>query len=366
MAPSGAEFACWRALWPALAVFLAALSTPAARAAGPSYDPSVYVAGREALVRGDADGAISAFCSMLRPEVGKPLYTVSVVLLCHRENLRGEFSKLSTVAPVFVQEVPYKGQTCYRVCAGLSSSKGDLRAVLERLPPETLALHPFVTAVAWPCGAPTSERGEGAETEERGSGPESAPGAPASVPGPRVAPSGPSPGPQVPAPPRTFPEAHASAASSETWFRKGLAAYAQGRRGEAEACYRKALEVLPGRPEVLNNLGVLCLEDRRLEEARGLFEEALGRTPAYGRARLNLAGALWGLGREPEALEEALRAAELDPKDPAAHLTLASFYLARGEKVEALAEAEKVLALDPSNERAQVFAAAARMEEAVR
>ncbi len=366
MAPRVAEWMLWRAWWPALAVFVASLSTPAAGAAGPSYDPSVYVAGREALVRGDVDGAVSAFCSMLRPQAGKPLYTVSVVLLCHRENLRGEFSKLSTVAPVFVQEVPYKGQTCYRVCAGLSSSKGDLRAVLERLPPETLALHPFVTAVTWPCGAPSPERGGGMEAEAREGKPVAARPAPEKAPALGTKSPVPAPDPNVPTSPRSPAADGVSAASSETWFRKGLAAYAQGRRGEAEACYRKALEVLPGRPEVLNNLGVLCLEDRRLEEARGLFEEALGRAPAYGRARLNLAGALWGLGHEPEALEEALRAAELDPNDPAAHLTLASFYLARGEKVEALAEAEKVLALDPSNERAQVFAAAARMEEAVR
>ncbi|MEW5764415.1 MAG: tetratricopeptide repeat protein [Acidobacteriota bacterium] len=361
MAARWSESARREARWTVLAV-LVALSMPSARAAGPPYDPSEYVAGREALVRGDVEGAVSAFCSMLRPEAGKPLYTVSVVLLCRRENLRGEFSKLTTVAPVFVQEVPYKGQMCYRVCAGLSSSKGDLGAVLERLSPEALALHPFVTSVAWPCGPPSRGNGDRAAAEAREGAPVAAQAAEMGS-GAQTPSSVPSPDRSTP-PPTPSPAAGESpAASSEAWFRKGLAAYAQGRREEAEACYRKSLQAAPGRPEVLNNLGVLCLEDRRLEEARGLFQEALGRAPAYGRARLNLAGALWGLGREAEALEEALRAAELDPKDLAAHLTLASFYLARGEKVEALAEAEKVLALDPSNERAQVFAAAARMEE---
>jgi tetratricopeptide (TPR) repeat protein len=342
---------------------LAALWTPAAEGGGGLYDPALYVAGREALVQGDVDWAASAFCRMLRPERGKPLYTVSVILLCHRENIRGEFSKLTAVSPVFVQEVPYKGQACYRVCAGLSASKGTLQEVLDRLPPAAAALHPFVTAVAWPCGpageatadAPAAVRAEETShpsaTAPEGARPAQAPPASPQAP-PAESAAAPGPGAAAGEP---------SPASSETWFRKGLAAYSQGRRNEAETCYRNALWAVPGRPEVLNNLGVLCLEDRRLEEARGLFAEALERAPAYGRARLNLAGALWGLGRQSEALEEALRAAELEPEDPAAHLTLASFYLARGEKVEALAEAEKVLALDPSNERAQVFAAAARM-----
>jgi len=86
-----------------------------------------------------------------------------------------------------------------------------------------------------------------------------------------------------------------------------------------------------------------------------LFTQAIAQSPAYARAHLNLAGALWGLGRRDEALAEARRAVALDSTAVAAHLTLASFLLAMNMKAEAAEEARRVLLLEPGNAQAKVF-----------
>ena len=329
------------------------------------YDSAAYARGREALSRGKVAEAAEAFCSMLPPGGGESLFTLSVVLLCHPENAPGEVDKLSGVHPVFLETVPFRGQTCYRVCAGLARSRKGLEDLRRRLPPEVLALRPFVVAVQRPCSA--------AAAGSPAPRPPSSPVSPQPPPPPEkeAVPRGGAPAAPLASPPALPPLSPAGPGGpapggkeAESWFRKGVEAYTQGRRQEAESCYREALRADPGKPEVLNNLGVLRLEEKRFGEARELFGRALERTPRYARARLNLAGALWAMGDRDGAVEEALRASELDPADVAAHLTLASFYLALGKKVEARAEARRVLALDPRNEQAQVFLAAAGREEA--
>ncbi len=322
----------------------------------PLYDAAAYGRGRQALAHGEVAAAAAVFCSMLPPEGDGNLYTLSVVLLCRPENVPGEAARLSGLEPVFVEAVEYRGQTCYRLCAGLSRTREGLAALRRRLPEEVQAHHPFVVALQRPCAREASAP---PEVPPAPSPPETP--AAAEVP-PESSSSVPSPVP--PPPPPAAPELRRPGEKeAETWFQKGVAAYTQGRRQEAESCYREALRADPGKPEVLNNLGVLRLEEKRYEEARDLFRRALERAPRYARARLNLAGAQWALGERDGAVEEALRASELDPGDVAAHLTLASFYLALGKKVEARAEAQRVLALDPANEQAQVFVAAAGMEE---
>jgi TolA-binding protein len=171
----------------------------------------------------------------------------------------------------------------------------------------------------------------------------------------------------TPPPPLTSPRRHAGAATpapgvsdgkrkeAEVWFQKGVTAFNKGQRKEAETCYRQALKADPGRPEVMNNLGILYLEQNRFAEARDLFEGAISKSPAYSRAHLNLAGALWGLNQKDRAIQEAREASVLDPKDVNAHLTLASFLLAEDRRQEAALEARAVLALDSQNARAKVL-----------
>lgn len=156
-------------------------------------------------------------------------------------------------------------------------------------------------------------------------------------------------------PPGPAPVSESKRKEAEVWFQKGNNAYHQGQRKEAERCYRQALEADSGRPEVLNNLGILYLEQNRYTEAKDLFEGAISKSPGYAKAHLNLAGALWGLGQKDAAIQEAREATVLDGRDVSAHLTLASFLLAADRKTEAAQEARTVLALDANNLQAKVF-----------
>ncbi|MGC8763441.1 MAG: hypothetical protein ACP5VN_07405, partial [Acidobacteriota bacterium] len=119
--------------------------------ARPLYDAGDYAKGREALARGEVAAAAAAFCRMLPPEGMGNLFTVSVVLLCHPENVPQEAARLSGVEPVFVEAVEYRGQTCYRLCAGLSRTREGLAGLQRRLPEEVQAHHPFVVALKRPC-----------------------------------------------------------------------------------------------------------------------------------------------------------------------------------------------------------------------
>lgn len=69
---------------------------------------------------------------------------------------------------------------------------------------------------------------------------------------------------------------------------------------QAEACYRRALELAPGFPEVYNNLGGLLEDLDRFAEAEAAYRHALALNPERVEARFNLGILLLALGRYTE------------------------------------------------------------------
>jgi protein O-GlcNAc transferase len=65
--------------------------------------------------------------------------------------------------------------------------------------------------------------------------------------------------------------------------------------------------------ELLYNTGLLLQKNGQNEKAVPLYEEALGCTPDFPEALLNLGIALQALGREPEARVHWRKAIEADP-----------------------------------------------------
>ena len=338
------------------------------------YNSDLQLQGSVQLAKGDIPGAALTFCRMLVPPGSEDMWTLSVVLLCDPADVWGTVKQITGVQPVFIQEREYKGQKCYRVCAGLSLDRNEPLKWKSALPPEFLAQKPFPAKVLFPCGTDGGQ----AEKQEKPSGPwealEPVRAEPSQAPKPQ-----PAAVPQAPAPPPAAkgssgspfwqpplavaapglapqsPVSEAKRKEAEALFERGLAALQKGDRREAERYYQKALEADPGRPEVLNNLGVLYLEQERFDKAQKVLEQAVARAPSYGRAHLNLAGAFWGQNRKDEAISEAKESVALDPSDLNAHLTLASFFLAVDRKGEAAVEAKRALALDPQNIQAKIF-----------
>jgi tetratricopeptide (TPR) repeat protein len=144
----------------------------------------------------------------------------------------------------------------------------------------------------------------------------------------------------------------------------GLFLFRQRRIDEARTHFAEALRLNPGYPEALNNLGLLLQDEGRIDQAKADFEEALRLDPAFPDAHCNLGWLLFKAGRSGEAraqLDEALR---INPEHAAARVYLGSMLSKQGRIDEAMAQFNEVLRLNPDNavahnDRAMILAACA-------
>ncbi len=105
---------------------------------------------------------------------------------------------------------------------------------------------------------------------------------------------------------------------------------------QAEADFRRALELNPDQPQVLNYLGYSLVERReKLDEALEMIERAVAARPDSGYIVDSLGWVLFRLGRYHEAVEHMERAVELMPVDPVVNDHLGDVYWAVGRGREA-------------------------------
>jgi tetratricopeptide (TPR) repeat protein len=105
---------------------------------------------------------------------------------------------------------------------------------------------------------------------------------------------------------------------------------------EAEADFRRALELNPDQPQVLNYLGYSLVEKQmKLDEALDMIERAVAARPDSGYIVDSLGWVLYRLGRYEEAVGHMERAAELMPIDPVVNDHLGDVYWAVGRELEA-------------------------------
>ena len=105
---------------------------------------------------------------------------------------------------------------------------------------------------------------------------------------------------------------------------------------EAEADFRKSLELNPGQPQVLNYLGYTMVEKQvNLDEALAMIEEAVAAQPNSGYIVDSLGWVLYRLGRYDEAIGHMERAAALEPVDPVVNDHLGDVLWAVGRFTEA-------------------------------
>jgi TolB-like protein/Flp pilus assembly protein TadD len=98
----------------------------------------------------------------------------------------------------------------------------------------------------------------------------------------------------------------------------------------AEAEYRRALELAPQNPPVINDLAILASELGRLDEAVALEQRAIALEPLRGTFHYARAHDLIALGRYDEAEAEMRKAIELQPKSAQNYLDLAIIQILRG------------------------------------
>jgi Tfp pilus assembly protein PilF len=122
---------------------------------------------------------------------------------------------------------------------------------------------------------------------------------------------------------------------------------AKGDLEKAQQHLEAALKIAPNFEEALNNLGTIYYRKHDFVAAKDLFERALKSNPESFVGRVNLGGALLGLGDFNRALAENTKAATQRPTDSLAQaqLGLSFFYLRKLD--EAVPHLEQAKQADP-------------------
>jgi Flp pilus assembly protein TadD len=144
----------------------------------------------------------------------------------------------------------------------------------------------------------------------------------------------------------------------------------QGKRAEAVAEWRKALELAPSEALAHNNLAIALVETGGIEEAMAHYRKALELSPEYPEAHNNLGEALIRSQRHPEAIEQFRKALELNPDYASAHSNLGAALAQTGRMAEALPHFEKSAELKPDdadirNNLAVTLALTGRVKDAI-
>ena len=135
----------------------------------------------------------------------------------------------------------------------------------------------------------------------------------------------------------------------EPWFvfyARAISHERQDQWPEAEADFRRALELNPDQPMVLNYLGYSLVEQReKLDEALDMIERAVAAEPESGAIVDSLGWAQFRLGRFDEAVVTLERAAELYAVDPVVNDHLGDAMWAVGRTNEARFQWQRALSL---------------------
>lgn len=137
------------------------------------------------------------------------------------------------------------------------------------------------------------------------------------------------------------------------FFSRGITLERTDRWADAEADFRRALDLEPGQPQVLNYLGYSLVEmGIKLDEALDMIERAVAARPDDGYITDSLGWVLYRLGRYDEAIVHMERAVELMPVDPIINDHLGDVLWAVGRQVEARFQWHRALSFDPEPDEA--------------
>jgi tetratricopeptide (TPR) repeat protein len=145
---------------------------------------------------------------------------------------------------------------------------------------------------------------------------------------------------------------------------------AGGQSDEAIAHYRKALEIEPDREEAHVDLGVLLAGRGQFDEAVAEYQAALKVRPDCAEAYNNLGVLLLGRSRLDEAIADFGKAVTIDPDYAEAHSNLGFALGIAGRVDEAVGHCRKALELKPDyseahNNLGMALAAGGRLDEAI-
>lgn len=119
------------------------------------------------------------------------------------------------------------------------------------------------------------------------------------------------------------------------WVGLGTTLSKSGKDDRGAEALRKALQLDAKDASVLNDLGLILLRQRELNEAAATFRRAVESDPDFSEAHNNLGGVLSQIGDRVGAEQSYRSAIRLQPDYAAAHDNLATLLIARGDFAQA-------------------------------
>jgi tetratricopeptide (TPR) repeat protein len=136
---------------------------------------------------------------------------------------------------------------------------------------------------------------------------------------------------------------------ADAWYNLGVVALQQGRLDAAEASLQKAIQLRPQYAEAHSNMGTVFLFQGKTDRAIDCYQSALRLQPGLADAHCNLGKAYQDLRRYPEAAASARRALELAPHHVGALTNLRSALQCLGRLDEAVAWCEWAVSFQPQS-----------------
>ena len=157
--------------------------------------------------------------------------------------------------------------------------------------------------------------------------------------------------------------------NSENWnlyYQRGIAFERQKMWEKAEPDFKKALELSPEQPQVLNYLGYSWVDmNRNLDEGLEMIKRAVDLRPNDGYIIDSLGWAYYRLGRYEDAVEQLERAVLITPMDPTINDHLGDAYWHVGRRREAKFQWERALVAKPQPEADQRKAIEAKLKNGI-
>ena len=150
---------------------------------------------------------------------------------------------------------------------------------------------------------------------------------------------------------KTTPE-RKSQIGGDTLYKRAINHHAQGDLVNAEKDYREAIKAGYFYYNIFLNLGAICQNSWRSDEAISLYKKAIGINPDVPDAYSNLGNLYKELCDLKQALGYTLKSLELKPDNPDALMTLGGIYQDLGQPDQALTSTLKSLELKPDNHTA--------------
>jgi tetratricopeptide (TPR) repeat protein len=161
-----------------------------------------------------------------------------------------------------------------------------------------------------------------------------------------------------------FTEAAAITPCADCYYNIGYAQLQKKAYADAEAAYRKALEIKPNSPEAYNGLATVFNAQRKFDEAAAASAKAVelsgGAAGAAGGAAgggnadaiFNQGVILWNAGKIAEAKKQFEEAVKINPNHAGAHYQLGMALINEGKLAEAVAALETSVKLEPDGPNA--------------